>query len=329
MAPLAVSSGDPAGIGPELIVRAWLGRIVHGLPPFVVTGSPEALRRAAEAIGHDCPVGPVGSVADAEAVFTIALPVLTGMTGPCTPGQPQSGSARLARRALEVATDLVLAGEASALVTGPVAKSQLAAVGFAYPGQTEFLASRCGLEADGAVMMLAGPSLRAVPLTIHVALADVPDRLTSDLIVRKGRITAAALQRDFGIERPRLAVTGLNPHAGEAGQFGREEIEIIAPAVAQLRSEGIDASGPHSADALFTPRGRATFDAALCMYHDQALIPVKALDFDQGVNVTLGLPIIRTSPDHGTAFDIAGTGQASPSSLLAAIDAALAASLTS
>jgi 4-hydroxythreonine-4-phosphate dehydrogenase len=307
MAPLAIASGDPAGIGPELIVRAWLARIELGLPPFLVTGSPEVLRRAAEALGLDCPVAPVGSAADAEAVFPIALPVLTGMTGPYTPGEPQTGAARLAAKALEVATDLALSGEASALVTGPVAKAQLAAIGFAFPGQTEYLAARCGMEADQAVMMLAGPSLRAVPLTIHLALAEVPARLTRELIVSKGRITATALQRDFGIAVPRLAVTGLNPHAGEGGQFGREEIEIIAPAVVQLRSEGI------------AVRGRTGFDAALCMYHDQALIPVKALDFDQGVNVTLGLPIIRTSPDHGTAFDIAGQGLADPGAIIAAI----------
>jgi 4-hydroxythreonine-4-phosphate dehydrogenase len=181
------------------------------------------------------------------------------------------------------------------------------------------LADRSGLPRERAVMMLAGPSLRAVPLTVHVPLADVPRLLTRDLIVTKGRLTAAALVRDFAIERPRLAVTGLNPHAGESGQFGREEIDIIRPAIEQLRDEGIEATGPHSADALFTPRSRTQFDAALCMYHDQALIPVKALDFDEGVNVTLGMPFVRTSPDHGTAFDIAGQGIADPGAMIAAI----------
>jgi 4-hydroxythreonine-4-phosphate dehydrogenase len=205
------------------------------------------------------------------------------------------------------------------VVTAPVAKSELAKVGFAHPGQTEFLASACGVAAEEAVMMLAGPSLRAVPVTIHCPLAEVPGRLSTALIVGKGRILADALRRDFGLAAPRLAVCGLNPHAGECGRMGREDAEIIAPAVAQLAAEGIQATGPHPADALFAPRGRKTFDAALAMYHDQALIPVKALDFDQGVNVTLGLPIVRTSPDHGTAFDIVGKGIADPGAMIAAL----------
>jgi 4-hydroxythreonine-4-phosphate dehydrogenase len=212
-----------------------------------------------------------------------------------------------------------LIGKASGLVTAPVAKSQLSKVGFDLPGQTEFLAVACGLSAEEAVMMLAGPSLRAVPLTVHCALADVPRRISTELIVRKGRIVAGALRRDFAIARPRLAVCGLNPHAGEQGRMGREDADIIAPAIAALVAEGIDATGPHPADALFAPRSRATFDVALAMYHDQALIPVKALDFDEGVNVTLGLPIVRTSPDHGTAFAIAGKGIAEEGATVAAI----------
>ncbi|MGB3377151.1 MAG: 4-hydroxythreonine-4-phosphate dehydrogenase PdxA, partial [Allopontixanthobacter sediminis] len=199
------------------------------------------------------------------------------------------------------------------------AKSLLAEVGFDFPGQTEFLAAACDVEAEDAVMMLAGPQLRTVPLTVHCALADVPGRLTAELICRRARITAAALQRDFGIDRPRLAVAGLNPHAGEDGKFGDEEARIIAPAIASLRAEGLDVTGPHPADALFTARARPTYDAALCMYHDQALIPLKTLDFDSGVNVTLGLPMIRTSPDHGTACDIAGKGVADPGAMIAAI----------
>jgi 4-hydroxythreonine-4-phosphate dehydrogenase len=208
---------------------------------------------------------------------------------------------------------------ASALVTGPIAKGELAAIGFDYPGQTEFLADACQLPYRDAVMMLAGPSLRTVPLTVHCSLAEVPSLLTSDLIAHKARIVARGLARDFGIERPRLAVAGLNPHAGEDGKFGNEEARIIEPAIRVLTDEGFDVFGPVPGDALFTSRVRGTFDAALCMYHDQALIPLKALEFDEGVNVTLGLPIIRTSPDHGTAFDIAGKGVADPGAMIAAI----------
>ena len=204
-------------------------------------------------------------------------------------------------------------------MTGPIAKSRLAEVGFDFPGQTEFLADACGMSAESAVMMLAGPSLRAVPLTVHIALAEVPASLSNELIVRRARIVARSLRADFGIAQPRLAIAALNPHAGESGRMGREEIDIIAPAIEQLRAEGIDATGPHPADTLFAPRARAKYDVAIAMYHDQALIPLKALDFDQGVNVTLGLPIVRTSPDHGTAFDIAGKGIADPGAMIAAI----------
>lgn len=317
--PLVLSLGDPAGIGPELIVRAWMQREELALPPFFVAGGAEVLRAAAQSLALACPVEPVANGRAASPVFARALPALAGPDGQFTPGKPDRAGAMLAQNSLSLATDMALAADAAALVTAPVAKVHLAEAGFAYPGQTEFLAATCGLRPDDAVMMLAGPSLRSIPLTIHVAHAEVSQLLTSALIVARARITAAALQRDFGIAQPRLAVTGLNPHAGEGGTFGREEIEVIAPAIAQLRTEGIDATGPHSADALFTPRARATYDAALCMYHDQALIPVKALDFDQGVNVTLGLPIVRTSPDHGTAFDIAGMGIADPGAMIAAI----------
>jgi 4-hydroxythreonine-4-phosphate dehydrogenase len=212
-----------------------------------------------------------------------------------------------------------VSGAASGIVTGPVAKSRLAEVGFEHPGQTEFVAQACGIAAEDAVMMLAGPQLRTVPLTVHIALSAVPTAITAALIERRARIVANALVRDFGIAAPRLAVAALNPHAGENGKFGDEETTIIAPAIAALRAAGIDASGPHPADALFAAHARSTYDAALCMYHDQALIPLKALDFDLGVNVTLGLPIIRTSADHGTAFGIAGTGKANPGATVAAI----------
>ena len=220
---------------------------------------------------------------------------------------------------LSAAVAEVQSGHCKALVTAPIAKSLLAEVGFTHPGQTEFVAAACGIAADDAVMMLAGPTLRTVPLTVHVALSAVPSLITADLILRKAQIVARALAGDFGIERPRLAIAALNPHAGEDGRMGHEDAAVIAPAIAALQAEGIQASGPHPADALFTPRARATYDAALCMYHDQALVPLKALDFDEGVNVTLGLPLVRTSPDHGTAFDLAGQGRADARSLVQAL----------
>ncbi len=318
-APLAVSLGDPAGVGPELIAAAWARRTALGLPPFAVIDGAGLLSAAAERRGLAVPIARIASLAEAARAFAHALPVLGDADGAYTPGSPTGDGARLARASLERGAALALAGEASALVTLAVAKAELGKIGFAHPGQTEFLASVCGLGPDAAVMMLAGPSLRAVPLTIHCPLAEVPGRLSAALIARKGRIVAEALRRDFGIASPRLAVCGLNPHAGEAGRIGREEADIIAPAVAALVAEGIAATGPHPADALFAPRARASYDAALAMYHDQALIPVKALDFDEGVNVTLGLPFVRTSPDHGTAFAIAGTGAADESATVAAI----------
>ena len=225
----------------------------------------------------------------------------------------------MALTSLQIAAKCALAGVASGLVTAPISKSALASIGWDYPGQTEFLADACARPYRDAVMMLAGPSLRTVPLTVHVALAEVPALLSAELITHKARIVAAGLRRDFGIAQPRLAIAALNPHAGEGGQFGDEEARLIAPAIAALQAEGIAAFGPVPGDALFTPRARTSYDAALCMYHDQALIPIKALEFDEGVNVTLGLPIIRTSPDHGTGFDIAGKGIARPDSLIAAI----------
>lgn len=316
--PLAVSLGDPAGIGPELIVRSWLRRS-EGLAPIAVMGGASVLAAAAARIGVDCPVSVVDTIEEALAVCADALPVFGARDGAYTPGKPSPDGARLALTSLESAIEQAISGRASGVMTAPIAKSLLAAEGFAHPGQTEFCAAACDIAESETVMMLAGPSLRTVPVTIHCALADVPRLLTTGLIVSQARVTDAALTRDFGIGSPRIAITGLNPHAGEDGRMGDEEARIIAPAIAALRGENIDATGPHPADAIFTPRARNGYDAVICMYHDQALVPLKALDFDEGVNITLGLPIVRTSPDHGTAFDIAGMGVANESATMAAL----------
>lgn len=284
-----------------------------------MTGGADIIRHAAASRGLNVPVRPVENPDDAAACYDTALPVVGGMDGEWCPGEPDTTGAALALSSLETATGLVRAGAAGGLVTAPVAKAQLAAIGFHYPGQTEYLAAACGIPPGDAVMMLAGPSLRAVPLTVHCALAEVPGLLSVDLICRKARIVAAALTRDLGLAAPRLAIAALNPHGGEGGRFGDEEARIIAPAVASLKESGLDVTGPHPGDALFTARARRGYDVALAMYHDQALIPLKALDFDEGVNVTLGLPIVRTSPDHGTAFDIAGKGVADPGAMIAAL----------
>ncbi len=318
-APLALTLGDPAGIGPELALAAWLGRREHQLAPFFVCGGRRVLEEAASHCALEVVCVAIGSPDEAISHFGTALPVIEGEDGSYTPGTCDRKGAQVARASLEHGTRLARDGTAGAVVTGPVSKAQLAATGFAFPGQTEFLADAAGLEAKDVAMMIAGPTLRTVPLTIHIALADVPARLSTALIVSRARIVAAALVRDFGIAEPHLAIAALNPHAGENGAFGDEETRVIAPAIAQLKAEGLRVSGPHPADALFTPRARATYDAALCMYHDQALVPVKALDFDQGVNVTLGLPFIRTAPDHGTAFAIAGKGLADPGATIAAL----------
>eukprot|EP01037_Dinobryon_pediforme_P014160 gene14160-14279_t len=323
-APLALSMGDPAGIGPELAVaaRALAGK--RALPPFFAVGSRQIFAAAAQARGVDVPVFAVRSPDEAAARFGEGLPVIDIGEGTYAPGRPDDAGAALALASLARATALVREGKAAALVTGPIAKNRLARVGFDHPGQTEFVAAACGIAPERAVMMLAGPNLRVVPITVHVALAHVPQMLTTDLITTRSTITATALTADFGLARPRLAVAGLNPHAGEAGRMGHEDSGVIAPAVAALRAAGIDARGPLPADTMFHAAARATYDVAICMYHDQALIPIKLLDFDDGVNVTLGLPIVRTSPDHGTAFDIAGTGVARPGATIAALRMAAA-----
>jgi 4-hydroxythreonine-4-phosphate dehydrogenase len=314
-APLAVALGDPAGIGPEIAAQAWARRVEHALPPFFVVGDV----RSVEAV-WDGPLVRLSDPADAAAVFPDALPIVQVEDGgEIVPGQPNMAGARCALDSLELAVGLARADGASGLVTGPVSKSQLYAIGFVHPGQTEFVAERCGVAPERAVMMLAGPTLRTIPITIHLPLKDVPGALTADLIVTRAEVADRGLRRDFGIVGPRLVIAGLNPHAGENGALGREEIEVILPAIERLQAQGIDVRGPLSADTMFNPRARAGFDVALCPYHDQALIPIKTLHFDDGVNVTLGLPIVRTSPDHGTAFGIAGKGVADPGAMIAAI----------
>jgi 4-hydroxythreonine-4-phosphate dehydrogenase len=262
----------------------------------------------------------VSGPAEAAGEFAAALPVIrVSGSGRVVPGEPDIEGAHAAFDALEMAVGLTRSGAASAIVTGPVSKAQLYAIGFSHPGQTEFVAERCGVAADMVAMMLAGPTLRTVPVTTHIALKDVPAAVTEELIVQRGRTTIRGLKRLFGIERPRLAVAGLNPHAGEDGALGREEIDIVLPAVERLREEDAEIIGPLAADTMFHARKRATYDAALCLYHDQALVPLKTLHFDEGVNITLGLPIVRTSPDHGTAFGIAGRNEAEPGATIAAL----------
>lgn len=313
--PLALTMGDPAGIGGEVAAKAHASRAVRR--PFFLIGDP------AWAAGFG-PVAEIAAPAEAAGVFPDALPVLPErLAAPAPPGAPVAANAAAVIRSIERAVALTRSGEAAAVVTLPINKKALYdGAGFAYPGHTEFLAALGGVARS--VMMLAAPGLRVVPVTIHIPLAEAPRQLTADLIVETARTVAAALQRDFGVAAPRLAVAGLNPHAGEGGAMGTEDRDLIAPAVARLVGDGIDARGPLPADTMFHEAARATYDAALCMYHDQALIPVKMLDFARGVNVTLGLPFIRTSPDHGTAYDIAGRGLADPTSLIEALNLAAA-----
>lgn len=322
-APLLLTQGDPAGIGPELTLIAWLAREALALPPFAMIGSTAAMRALAARLGLAVPISTFADEAEAAAMFGHALPIIDhGRAADALPGQPNTSMAAGVIAAIEMAVERVRLGRARAVVTNPIAKSVLQEAGFAHPGHTEFLAALsapAGKPAPLPVMMIWSPLLAVVPVTIHVPLADVPRLLTRELIVATARITDQALRAQFGIAAPRLALAGLNPHAGEDGRMGREDIEIIAPAVAELRAGGIDARGPLPADTMFHARARAGYDAALTMYHDQGLIPAKTLAFDDGVNVTLGLPFVRTSPDHGTAFDIAGRGVARPDSLIAAL----------
>jgi 4-hydroxythreonine-4-phosphate dehydrogenase len=315
IAPLAVALGDPAGIGPEIVAKAWDARHEHDLAPFFAVGD----QRSIEAVWSG-PIRLISSPDEAMGCFSSALPLIQiHDTADIVPGQPDLAGARCALDSLELAAGLARSPIVGGLVTAPVAKAQLYAIGFTHPGQTEFVAERCGVSAANTVMLLAGPTLRAVPITTHVPLREVVNLVTVDLIVAKARATERGLIRNFGIERPRLAIAGFNPHAGESGSIGREEIELILPAIEILRAEGIDVTGPLAADTMFHARARAQYDCALCLYHDQALIPLKTLHFDEGVNMTLGLPIVRTAPDHGTAFGIAGTNQAHPGAMIAAL----------
>jgi len=320
--PLALTLGEPAGIGPDLALTVWQRRAEFDIPPFYIIAEPDFLGRRADKLGLSIPIERA-SAANAAAIFPSALPVAAlGLSISASPGKPDASSAPVAIAAIRRAVADVMAGSAAAVVTNPVAKNVLYNSGFAEPGHTEFLA-RLVQEATGKVlrpvMMLWSPELAVVPVTIHLPLQDIFKHLSVELVVETGRIVARDLRSRFGLRRPRLAIAGLNPHAGEAGMLGDEDRAIVAPAVAALVGAGIDARGPLPADSMFHQAARASYDAALCMYHDQALIPIKTLAFDHAVNVTLGLPFVRTSPDHGTAFDIAGTGSADPASLIAAL----------
>jgi len=320
--PLALTLGEPAGIGPDLALSVWRRRTELGIPAFYLVGDPDFLGRRAAQLGIDVPIAAV-TPRTAAATFSAAFPVVDiDVSVSAEPGRPDQSSAPAAVASIRRAVADVLSGSAAAVVTNPVAKNVLYNWGFAEPGHTEFLAKLVH-EATGKalrpVMMLWSPELAVVPVTIHLPLKEIFNQLSTELIVETGRIVAHDLSSRFGIARPRLAIAGLNPHAGEEGTLGDEDRAIVAPAVVRLNGDGIEAKGPLPADSLFHAAARATYDAALCMYHDQALIPIKTLAFDHAVNVTLGLPFVRTSPDHGTAFDIAGSGRADPASLIAAL----------
>lgn len=322
--PLALTMGDPAGIGLDIAASLWAERQSNGCPPFVLYANSAAFGERARALGLDIMTEVVDAPARAPSLFADRLPLIdVPLDQVVVPGETDSGNAGGILASIERATEAVVSGAASALVTNPIAKSTLYAAGFKHPGHTEFLGELAERHFPGqnwqAVMMLASDELRVVPLTVHIPLKDVPTAITPALIEDIAGITALALERDFGIAAPRIAFAGLNPHAGEDGTMGLEERDIIAPMIAKLKARGMNVTGPHPGDTLFHAAARATYDAVIAMYHDQALIPLKTLAFDNGVNVTLGLPFIRTSPDHGTAFGIAGTGQARPDSLLAAL----------
>ncbi len=317
--PLALTMGEPAGIGGEITLRAWCARDKFTLPGFFAIDDPARLEAVAAAMGLAVPIAVIDAPEQAGARFSGALPVLPlSLAIPTVPGRPDPRNAPATCRAIELAVELTRAGRTTAMVTNPIQKATLYEAGFRHQGHTDYLAALLGAKSE-PVMMLAAPGLKVVPVTIHLSLGQAVESLTTAAILHAARVSEAALRDDFAIARPRLAIAGLNPHAGEAGALGREEIEIIAPAIEALRREGMDVVGPMVPDAMFHAGARAGYDAAICMYHDQALIPLKTLDFENGVNLTLGLSIVRTSPDHGTALDIAGRGRASAASLIQAI----------
>lgn len=322
--PLCVTMGEPAGIGPEITLAAWALRHSAGLPPFYMIADPQYMRLVAARVQPGAKIFEITEPSEAPAAFEKGLPVLAvGNGADVIFGKPRRETATAVIRSIDIGVDHVLRGLAAAIVTNPIQKAVLYDAGFHHPGHTEYLADLCskfaGCDALDPIMMLAVPELKVVPLTIHIPLRQVADTLTQSLIVETCEGVTRALRRDFGIEKPRIAVAGLNPHAGEAGKIGHEEDDIIRPAVATLQNRGINVIGPLPADTLFHERARKQYDSVVCMYHDQALIPLKTINFDNGVNITLGLPIVRTSPDHGTALDIAGAGKARPHSLIAAI----------
>lgn len=318
VSPLALTMGEPSGIGGEIALLAWMGCRQSNLPAFFLLDDPTRLETMARHFGWPVPIHVIAEPGEAATHFAAALPVLP-LNAPvaCRPGQPDPGNAAAILESIARAVELAAAGQALGVVTNPIHKANLAAAGFKHPGHTEFLAELAGGAAP--VMMLAAPGLRVVPVTVHIPLCEVSKRLTADAILRQGIILDESLRRDFKLAAPRIAVAGLNPHAGEEGVLGVEEETIIRPAVKTLRSRGIDAFGPLPADTLFHEEARRGYDAVMCMYHDQALIPLKMLGFWEGVNATLGLPFVRTSPDHGTALSLAGSGKADPRSLMAAL----------
>lgn len=317
--PLGVTMGEPAGIGPEVVIKAWQTRKSHNLSPFFLIGAIGALK----AHRLSCPVERIDHPSKAVSIFPHALPVFDiQLAHTVKPGQIDQSNAAMVVEAIDKAGAWAMNGEISGIVTGPIQKNALYAAGFKDPGHTEYLARLAGLPPEHSVMMLAVPGLRVVPLSVHIPLKDVSDSITQDRLFHVLRILHHALKTNFNIDKPHIAVAGLNPHAGEDGSIGREEIEVITPALDRLRAQGLSLSGPLPADSLFHEDARKTYDAVLCMYHDQALIPLKTLDFHHGVNITLGLPFIRTSPDHGTALDISGKNLARPDSMIAAIELA-------
>lgn len=321
--PLAVTMGEPAGIGGELSLMTWCRKRDDAVPTYFVRDDANRLERLARRLRLTVPIARIRQPEDAVPIFNEALPVLhTPIRADVEPGQPNAENAEAVTASIERAVRDVMDGRAGGVVTQPIHKAVLMRAGFPHPGHTEFLGALAGVERS--VMMLSCDGLRVVPVTVHIPLSEVPVRLTSELIEQTARVVAADLRRYFGIASPRLAMAGLNPHAGEDGALGQEEIAVIGPALDRLREQGLDIEGPLPGDTMFHPEARAKYDAALCAYHDQALIPLKTLDFHGGVNVTLGLGFVRTSPDHGTAFALAGTGRANPASFLAALRLAAA-----